>query len=222
MGTSAIRGLRLLFLPTVRRALRRRFSEPEARSILDDAWDDFEQQRPHLQKEKAVGARLMVHAAALTAGFYRALRARDVSDEEARRLTADVTGLVYEKMAGVPWMIARLSSRTRRGRLERATRAFRRFPFGPPSYQMVDIPGDEDVVAFDVRRCPVAEHLRAQGLSALCADAWCDLDFPLAKKWGARLERPLTLARGADRCDFRWRLDDVRSPAARRPAGSHG
>jgi ubiquinone biosynthesis protein len=79
----------------------------------------------------------------------------------------------------------------------------------------VDVPGGEDVVAFDVRRCPVAEYFRAQGLSQVCVDAWCNLDLPLARKWGARLERTGTLAQGAERCDFRWHLEskpDTRSP----------
>jgi len=41
----------------------------------------------------------------------------------------------------------------------------------------------------------------------LCVDAWCNLDVPLAEKWGSRLERSTTLAEGAERCDFRWRLN---------------
>jgi ubiquinone biosynthesis protein len=59
-------------------------------------------------------------------------------------------------------------------------------------------------VAFDVRRCPVAEHFRAEGLSQLCVESWCNLDYAVAEKWGARLERTTTLAEGAERCDFRW------------------
>jgi ubiquinone biosynthesis protein len=74
---------------------------------------------------------------------------------------------------------------------------------------MVDVPAESNVVAFDVRRCPVAEYLSAQGLSELCVEAWCNLDVPLASKWGARLERTGTLAQGAERCDFRWHLEVV-------------
>jgi ubiquinone biosynthesis protein len=201
-----MRVLRPLLAPAVRRVLRSRFSRREIRVILDEAFKDYERQRPQVPHEQEVGARLMVHFAALTVGYYRSLRARNVTDEDARRLTADVTWLVYEKMAAVPWLVARLTRVTPYDRLERATQLFRRFPFRAPSYDMVDVPGGHDVVAFDVRRCPVAEYFRAHGLSQVCVDAWCNLDMPLATKWGARLERTGTLAQGAERCDFRWRV----------------
>jgi ubiquinone biosynthesis protein len=205
-----IRLLRPLLAPVVRRALRSRFSSPDIHGVLDDAFNDYEQQRLGLPKERELGARLMVHFAALTASFYRGLRARNVTDEDARRLTADMTWRVYEKMAAVPWLIARLTKASSYERLERATQVFRHFPFRAPSYEMVDVDAAADVVAFDVRRCPVAEYFQAQGLSQVCVDAWCNLDVPLAKKWGARLERTGTLAQGAERCDFRWHVEERR------------
>ena len=112
----------------------------------------------------------MVRFAALTAGFYRSLLARRVPEADARRLTANVTRNVYRKMAAVPG-----PSRASLGRRPTiastyATELFRAFPFGPPSYDMVDVAADTDVVAFDVRRCPVAEYFRTQGLSRLCSD----------------------------------------------------
>jgi ubiquinone biosynthesis protein len=198
--------LRPLLAPFARKVLRSRFSREDARAIFHDAFDDYARQRSQIPSQRAAGARLMVHFAALTAGLYRSLRARSVTDEDARRLTADVAWRVYEKMAAVPWLLARFTRTDPYRRLERATRVFRHFPFRAPSYDMVDVPGGEDVVAFDVRRCPVAEYFRAQGLSQVCVDAWCNLDLPLAKKWGARLERTGTLAQGADRCDFRWHV----------------
>jgi ubiquinone biosynthesis protein len=205
-GTIMMRVLRRVLAPAVGKVLRSRFSRSEARIILDGAFRDYERQRACIPEERELGARLMVHFAALTVGFYRSLRARGMTDADARRLTAEVTWLVYEKMAGVPWLIARLSKGTPYERLERATRLFRSFPFRAPGYDMVDVPGGAGVVAFDVRRCPVAEYFRAQNLPQLCVDAWCNLDVPLARKWGGRLERTGTLAQGADRCDFRWRI----------------
>ena len=205
-----IRLLRPLLAPAVRKVLRGRFSPLELRRVLDDAFADYEERRAGLPKEKEASARMMVRFAALTASFYRTLVARQIPEAEARRLTADVTWLIYEKMATLPWAIARLTETTPYARLRRATQAFRRFPFGPPGYDMVDVPAPPDVVAFDVRRCPVAEYFQAEGLSPVCVDAWCNLDIPLATKWGARLERTGTLAQGAEQCDFRWRLE--RSP----------
>jgi ubiquinone biosynthesis protein len=205
-----MRLLRPLLTPATRRALRGRFSSPEIHGVLDDAFEDYEQQRPRLPREKSLGARLMVQFAALTASFYRALLARQLPDEEARRLTAELTWRVYDKMAAVPWALARATRTTPYDRLRRATDLFRHFPFRAPSYDMVDVDAAADVVAFDVRRCPVAEYFQAQGLSEVCVDAWCNLDVPLAKKWGARLERTGTLVQGAERCDFRWCVEGRR------------
>jgi ubiquinone biosynthesis protein len=201
-----MRLMRPFLAPAARRVLGDCFEPEEIRRVLGDAFDDYDRRRPALPEEQQTGPRWMVHLAALTAGLYRALLARGLAEAEARRRTAEVTWLVYEKMAAVPWALARLMEREPYGRLEKATDLLRRFPFRAPSYDMVDVPAERDVVAFDVRRCPVAEYLRAEGLSELCVEAWCNLDILLANKWGARLERTGTLAQGAERCDFRWRL----------------
>ena len=49
--------------------------------------------------------------------------------------------------------------------------------------------------------------IQAQRLAQLCVGAWCNIDVALAKKRGARLEHTGTLAQGAERCDFRRRLE---------------
>ena len=210
-----MRLLRPIVAPATRHALEDRFAPAEIRSVLADAFDDYDRHRPALPREPQIGPRWMVHLAALTAGFHRALLGRELDAAEARRRTAEVTWLVYQKLARIPWALARAMKRTPYERLKRATDLFRRFPFRAPSYDMVDVPAERGVVAFDVRRCPVADYLRTQGLSELCVDAWCSLDVPLAREWGARLERTSTLARGADRCDFRW-VPDARVGASRR------
>ncbi len=198
-----MRMLRPLLGPAARRVLGDRFEPRDVASILRAAFDDYERRRAEVPREGGA-ARAMVHLAALTAALYRVLLARGLTEGDARRRVADLAWLVYEKMAAVPWAIACVTKRAPRARLQKATDSFRRFPFGPPGYDMVDVPAEAGVVAFDVRRCPVAEYFRAQGLAELCVEAWCDLDIALAEKWGARLERTGTLAGGADRCDFRW------------------
>ena len=198
--------LRPLLAPAARQVLRDRFEPREIRRILGDAFSDYDRQRESLPHVEQTGPRWMVRLAALTAAFYRSLLQRGLTETAARRRTSEVTWLVYDKMAAVPWGLARVLSRKPYGQLERATDLFRRFPFRAPSYDMVDVPAERGVVAFDVRRCPVAEYLGGEGLSELCVEAWCNLDVPLAEKWGARLERAGTLAQGSDHCDFRWRL----------------
>lgn len=59
-------------------------------------------------------------------------------------------------------------------------------------------------MAFEVHRCPVAEHFLKHDRSSVCVESFGNLDFPLARRWDATLERRLTIAGGAERCDFRW------------------
>ena len=193
-----------LLRPLTRRGLATRFDDVTAAEILDDAVARYEAEKGELPVEPSVGGRLMVHLAALTAALYGALRERGVGEEEARVLTARVTWLAYDKMATVPTVLSRIGTPSKRARLERATRLFRKFPFAPPAYRMKDVVTDDDAVAFDVQRCPVAEYFLSRGLGRLCVESWCNLDYRLAERWEATLERRRTLAEGVDHCDFRW------------------
>ena len=83
---------------------------------------------------------------------------------------------------------------------------FRAFPFGEPGYIWQDVDDAPTTVGFDCLRCPVAEFFARHEEAELCVQTWCNLDFPLAEQWGGRLERASTIAAGADRCDFRWRV----------------
>lgn len=203
---NAIRLLKPILAPPTRRELAGRFDPCEIQAILDDAFNDYDTQAPDLPREASAGGRLMVHVAALTMGFYRALLARRVPESEARSLTAGVTWRAYDKMATIPTVFSTIGASSARDRVKRATDLFRRFPFSSPSYDMVDVDAADDVVAFDVRRCPAAAYFRAHGLGELCLASWCNLDFPLATRWGAGLDRSQTIAEGSDHCDFRWRV----------------
>lgn len=199
-----------------------RFGPEQARALLDGALHRARRPEARPAREPTLGGRLMVHAAALTAALYQELTEAGLAPVTARAETTRVTGHIYPRMAQVPWLLARLRGRSAERRLRAATDAFRRFPFGPPSYRMRDLPVLPGVVAFDVERCPVAEYFRARGLADVCVEAWCNLDFPLARAWGATLRREQTIAGGATHCDFRWQVDpspaSQRSPADREPA----
>jgi hypothetical protein len=188
------------------RELRNEIGAEPAKSAVDCAFYEHRRARARLAREPSIGGRLMLDAAALTVCLFRALLARDIPEQRARTLTAKVTAAVYDLMARVPSAIARVGGGAPVERLRRATSAFRRFPFGPPAYRMLDVAAGEDTVAFDVVRCPVAEYFRAQDLPELCVASFCNLDYPLAARWGATLERTKTLVEGAECCDFRWRV----------------
>ena len=205
-GATVIRVFKPWLIGQASRVLRNRFGSRRARGIIDEAFRRYLAEASKLPAEQSIGGRMMVHCAGVTAALYRVLVDEGLGLVDAREQTARVTAAIYEQMAEIPWLVAKLSGRSPHARLKRATDAFRRFPFSAPAYLIQDVAADEQTVAFDVRRCPVAEYFRAQGLADLCVESWCNLDFPLAEKWGARLERTTTLARGGQRCDFRWRV----------------
>jgi hypothetical protein len=193
--------------------LARRFGDTVTTEVLDDAFRRYRAEVASLAGERSAGGRLMVRCAALTAALHDALVETGLPAADARTRVAEVTAAIYAVIGRAPWLIARCRSRSPLVRLRRATSAFRTFPFGPPAYQMIDVPSDERTVAFDVVRCPVAEYFRERGLVELCVEAWCNLDYELAERWGGTLERATTLVEGAARCDFRWHVADPKPPS---------
>lgn len=184
-----------------------RFTRAELARILEDVWHRVDELAPSIQslpREATFGARMNVRFACLTNAFYQALVAVDIEKDEAIRLTADVIWRVYQKWGLLPRLISIIFAREPLERLRVCTVLFRRFPFNPPGYVMEGIP-DKDSVAFNVRRCPVAEYFRSQKLSEVCVGTWCNQDYALAEQWGGKLERSQTIAAGCDHCDFRWK-----------------
>jgi len=187
-----------------------RFSRAEAARILEGAWhrvDELAPSIPSLPREATFGARMNVEFARLTNAFYQELMAVGIEKDQAIRLTADVIWTIYQKWGGLPRLLSIVLAREPLERLRICTVLFRRFPFNPPAYVMEDLP-DKDSVAFNVRRCPVAEYFRSQKLPEVCVGTWCNQDYALAELWGGRLERSQTLAAGCDHCDFRWKAPD--------------
>ncbi len=194
--------LRPLLSAALQHELGVRFSNEETSRIARAALDDYAVERPLLPDETG-GARMMLHLSAVAIGLYRALAAR-VSEAEARRHTANVTWRLFRSVMAIPTAVAAFTAPPGPERLRRATDLVRRYPFGPPGYQVVDAEAAGCPVAFDVLRCPIAEYFAARGLSDLCIQVFCDLDHRLAAEWGAVLERSGTLAGGHHCCDFRW------------------
>lgn len=176
----------------------------EVAAVLSEAWNRYYELEPTLPLERSLGAVFTTHLAVATLALHETLLRHGVSADESYRLIYDIGWRLYTEMGEPPLMIAGAFTRDPHKRLRLATDLFRRFPFASPSYGWHDIASSADVVAFDCTRCPVAEMFAKHGASELCVKTWCELDFPLAKKWGGRLERTGTIAMGAERCDFRW------------------
>jgi ubiquinone biosynthesis protein len=195
--------VRQLVEPAARAVLASVYSEPETDRVLEEIWATYTALAHDLPAQETLGARVMVHLSAATVAAYNVLAAGQ-SAAQATALIYAIAWRVYTKMGQVPWALAGLLGLPAHDRLRFATTVFRRFPFSAPSYRWQEIKAGPDTVAFNCLRCPVAEYFRSQGLSDLCVNTWCSLDYPLATQWGAQLERSGTIASGAPLCDFRW------------------
>ena len=182
------------------------FSNKEVQDILHGYWQRYIQLKPELPQMPTMGGSLMLHLSAMSTGFYQELTIRKKDEETTTQLFYDIAWKVYQKMGRFSWWKAGIGNRTGYGRLLKATKLFRAFPFNSPSYQWIDRPTTANVVGFDCVKCPVAEYFETKGLSKFCAATWCALDYPLAEMWNAKLERTGSIAGGAKVCDFRWNV----------------
>jgi hypothetical protein len=149
----------------------------------------------------------VLRLAACTIALYAALLEKGEAPDAALPIVAGVGWAVYRRMGKIPWLLSLIVSRDLHKRLVISTKLFRQFPFGPSAYVWESKAASEGVVAFNCLRCPVAEHFAKVGLSDLCVQTFCALDFPLARDWSAVLERNSSIAAGAAVCDFRWHPD---------------
>lgn len=198
--------LKAMVNPYAWKVLSRHYSDAEVQEILDRVWLRYLDMEPSIPFQKTFGVRFTVHAAALMIALYEVLQSVGQVKDDAIRLIYEIGWEVYTIMGDLPWFIGGTFTQDGQKRLKIATDAFRSFPFGSPAYLWQDVDtGDDDVIAFDCLRCPVADYFALHNLSELGARTFCKLDIPLAKQWGASLVRTGTLATGASCCDFRWR-----------------
>ena len=187
------------------------FKNEEIQRLLHGYWQRYLRLRREVPPMPTFGGSLMLHLAAMSAAFYQELTVMGETKDAATRSFYDIAWKVYKKMGGFSWWLASLRTGDPYRRLRIATELFRAFPFNSPSYLWKDVQASAGIVAFDCLRCPVAEYFQSKGLSEFCTETWCKLDFPLAERWHARLDRSGTIAGGAKVCDFRWKTDSALS-----------
>ena len=198
--------LKLILRPTLKTFLQSRFDNTKALSIENKTWAIYEKLATELPERKNLGGLLTLHLGAATIAFYRAFLDEGYSDDIAIEISYDLCWQIYDKIGDLPnWLVNPLPLKQNE-KMKRKTDLFRFFPFGSPSYDMRDVEVDTNTIAFNVHRCHIAEYFQQQGLSNLCVKTWCNLDFPLAEKWGGYLERNSTIAGGQPIDDFNWKV----------------
>ncbi len=195
-------------VPALGRLLRRRLEARTPavswRAVARGAADHYGRLAAGLPRERTVGAAMMVRLAAIMAAYHRALLDAGLAEDESTALVGELFWTVYRALSQGPRLYARLRSRDPLRQVEIAFRLTLIFPQAPPGYDIRVRESGGEVFAFDIHRCPVADYLGPLGLLEFCRGAICSSDFALADWWGLHLERPHTLAGGADHCDFRF------------------
>ena len=184
------------------------FDKGTIEQILSSYWQWYQKLKPEIPLMPTLGGYITVHLAAMSTAFYQELTERGQKEDAATKLFYDIAWKVYVKMGRLSWWLAGRINQNGYSRLLKTTQLFRAFPFNSPSYEWRDVKTAGNLVGFDCLRCPVAEDFRSKGLSKFCTQTWCALDFQLAGLWHSKLERTGSIAGGADKCDFRWMLNE--------------
>lgn len=193
-----------LLEPHLRSAMKATLLAENADAVLAHTWGLYYRLEPSVAVQPTLGAVFTTHAAALILALHQTLTHYGLPIEESYRLIYQTVWQFYTQMGEPPLLAACAFTRDHGKRLKLATDIFRHFPFGAPSYEWREVAVTDGAIAFDCLKCPMAEFFARHNASQLCVETACRLDFPLAEKWGGRLERTGTIASGAPYCDFRW------------------
>ncbi len=180
------------------------FSENTVNQIIENTSQYYKDNEPELPKQESLGASITIRMACYSVGFYEGLLSVGKIKEEATEILYNICWDIYTKMGDFPMLVASTFSNDKHKKMEIATQIFRVFPFSSPDYIWEDISSDNKTVAFDCKQCRVAEYFLKNDIGDVCYNTWCKLDFPLAEKWGGKLERKGSIANGDKICDFRW------------------
>ena len=178
--------------PVARNILSEYHDEKVVQAILDEAWKRYKEIELGIPVLSQLGPTINLRLAGATLAMYEAIVNAGHNKDKALAIFRRISWAIYDKMGDLPMMVARALTSDPHGRMKLATQMFRKFPFSSPDYVMVDVPSGENVVGFDVLKCPIAEFFRSHGMQELCRETWCELDFLLAEKWGGELERTTT------------------------------
>lgn len=173
---------------------------------LQDAWSIYDDLEQGVKVYDTLGAIFTTHVALTIIAMNRALQKQGLTETKSAEIIFRIGWKFYNRLGEIPLQIARAFTKDPSKRMKVATDLFRKFPFGEPSYEWADVSSDANTIAFDCHKCPMAEVFKLHDEGDLCVRTACELDFPLAKKWGGQLSRKSTIAGGASLCNFRWEV----------------
>ncbi len=151
-------------------------------------WKNYGIRVTDLEKQNTFGSKVMVKLSLLTLMIFQQLVNQKLPDHKAIQLTAKINWIIYEKLTNRFWVFTRVFSKRPIKRVGKAMNFFiKYFPYRRPGYEMEILKTENTEYAFNVYKCPAAEFFNKHDRSDLCVASWCDLDYPLAKKWEVTL-----------------------------------
>jgi hypothetical protein len=210
-------------LPFFRRTLLTRFSKDEVERIIQETQAEFQAMLPRLPyiggKQNPLTTNLV--ACSWFLALYRVLHPRGLSDDEIGDLVYRVAEEWVNSTPG--WMVRlqRLFIKTPLPRLlfGRISRKSQQRKY-PGDFVVHFVPGDGRNFDFgiDFTGCAIHKFFQAEGVGHF-AKYMCRIDYLTTSYKGIELMRTGTIANGADKCDFRYRLAGRSGqPATARPA----
>ena len=190
----------------IKKVLTEKVDENSIDSFIKNIWYEYKERAEKQERKETFGATVMTKLSLLTLIIYEKLLSENIEKQEAIELSSKINWIVYEKLTNRFWIFTRLFSNRPITRVKKAMEFFiNYFPYKSPGYEMEILKTPENEVAFNVTKCPAAEFFKEHNLNELCVKSWCNLDFPLAKKWNVELERDKTIANGNEYCNFKFK-----------------
>ena len=152
----------------------------------------------------SAGVNLLIRYMEWSCALYRAVQEHGMSQAEAAALVEMIFGDVYQPVSAVLFKLSRLRSAEREPRVKWLLGMMIRYFFTSPfRHRMIP---DKTGMAYDVLICPLADYFKDQGVPELTPHAACNMDYRMAREYGAELFRTQTIADGSEYCDFRWKF----------------
>jgi len=189
-------------------SLAERYGETKATALCQRSLVKFEELIPEIPYvgggENDFSIFLLQSAWGLA--YYRAMLEHGGTLEEMGEfIIEDATRMYRTYPTFVRHILGRLKF-TKRARSRAAESARksqeRRYP-GDWARQYVESDGASFDYGIDMVECGIVKFMEAQGAPEL-VPYFCETDFAMAEAFGMRLQRTTTLAKGCDRCNFRF------------------
>jgi hypothetical protein len=195
-------------LKPVRKVFVTNFGDELADRILHDARQEYEALIPELPywgKKNMMTGFLIGSSHSLA--IYRVLKKHGKSVAEIGKIIYEIVEARFNKFPNpLLWLYGRRKyGKSYRERLKIQAIISQKKQY-PGDYVFTYIVGDgkEFDYGYDITECGVCKFLHAQHADEL-APFLCLVDFPLSKAFGRGLVRNMTIAEGAEKCDFRYK-----------------